>query len=286
MLVRLVPCLARTDVAVCAEQTSLWIPRLLPFLPPRFIKTSHGVGSLSARDDPRRRAAALTLVPSELERSTYIVRGFPPERIVATGYAKSAFRQRTPAQALFAEQRPILLYTPHWQRHRSSWWRWGRAIVEMLAAQDRFNVILAPHERLAEGAPEMRAVLAGVAHLPHMHIDTDSFAMVDGSYTAAADLYLGDTSSQVVEYLVTPRPCVFLNAQGIDWRSTDDHGFWHCGDVIDRLEALPAALDAAAERHDLYETIQAEFARSALGITGPAAAAANAQAIETFLQRL
>ena len=54
-LIRLIPHLRRARAVVCAEQTSLWLPRALPFLPP-FVKTSHGVGSMSARDDPRRRA--------------------------------------------------------------------------------------------------------------------------------------------------------------------------------------------------------------------------------------
>src|SRR5690554_3464904 len=46
MLVRLLPHLVRAPIAVCAEQTSLWLPTLLP-LPTRFVKTSHGVGSMS-----------------------------------------------------------------------------------------------------------------------------------------------------------------------------------------------------------------------------------------------
>ena len=273
MLLRLAPRLLGTRVAVCAEQTSLWLPYLLPFLPTRFVKTSHGVGSMSARDDPRRRAATRLLVPSEQERATYLARGFDPARVTATGYVKASFRQRTPARELFADPRPIIVYAPHWQRHRSSWWLWGRAIVAMLAAQSRFNVILAPHQRLVETEPGAAAALAEVAGLPHVHADTRGFAMVDGSYMAAADIYLGDTSSQIVEYLGDPRPCVFLNAQRIDWRATDDHQFWTCGDVVDRLEALPEALDAAADRHSLYADVQRAFAAEALGPTDGSAPA-------------
>lgn len=267
MLARLAPRLIGTAIAVCAEQTSLWIPTVLPFHPTRFIKTSHGVGSMSARDDRRRRAATRMLVPSERERATYLQRGFAPDRVIATGYVKAAFRQRTAARALFTEDKPILLYTPHWQRHRSSWWEWGREIVAMLAAQDRWNVILAPHQRLVEKAPEVRAVLGDVANLPHIHCDWESFAMVDGSYTAAADLYLGDTSSQVVEYLARPRPCVFLNPQQIEWRATDDHDFWTCGDVVDDLAGLADALMTAPARHAAYVPVQQAFAAGSLGDT-------------------
>ncbi len=278
-LIRLLPHLLGAKAVVCAEQTSLWLPTALPFLPIRFLKTSHGVGSMSARDDRRRRAAWRLLVPSEQEKATYTDRGVPPERVVVTGYVKAGFRGLGHPPKLFPDDKPVIVYVPHWQRHRSSWWEWGREVVAMLAAQDRFNVILAPHQRLVEKAPEVREVLASVAHLAHFHTDLDSFAMVDGSYMGAADLYLGDTSSQVVEYLIRPRPCLFLNAQGIDWRATDDHGFWQCGEVVDRLEALPAALDRALAAHPRYEAEQRAFASDALGDASEQAAHRAAAAV-------
>lgn len=285
MLARLVPHLARVPVAICAEQTSLWVPALLP-VRTRFIKTSHGAGSMSARDDPRRRTAWRMLVPSERERWTYLNRGFHPEQVVATGYVKASFaRAIAEPQRLFADDRPVILYTPHWQRHRSSWWDWGREIVAVLAGQDRFNVILAPHQRLAECEPSVRDILAGVAGLSHVHVDLDSFALVDGSYTAAADIYLGDTSSQVVEFLAAPRPCVFLNNRAIDWRATDDHGFWECGDVVDDLGQLQAAIEHAAERHAHYLAAQQAFAASSLGDTSAEAPVRAAREILAALER-
>lgn len=279
MLLRLAPRLARTRVAVCAEQTSLWLPRLLPFLPTHFVKTSHGVGSMSARDDPRRRAAWRMLVPSERERATYLDRGFAPERVLATGYAKASFAHRTPPARLFADDRPVLLYTPHWQRHRSSWWDWGREVVAMLAAQDRWNVILAPHQRLVERAPEVRDVLAAAARLPHVHADLDSFATVDGSYTAAADLYLGDTSSQVIEFLARPRPCVFLNPQRAAWVGDPSYAMWGAGEVVATLDELLPAINRAIVEHPHFRPFQADFAAESLGDTSFAAPAHAAAVI-------
>lgn len=263
LLARLLPHLWKVPVVVCAEQTSLWIPRLLPGRW-RFVKTSHGVGSMSARDDRRRRVAWRLLVPSERERRTYLDRGLPPETVIATGYVKASFKGQS-VHPHFVQPRPIILYAPHWQRHRSSWWDWGRRIVAMLGEQQDFNVILAPHQRLIERDPEVRRVLASVADRPHVHTDLDSFAMVDGSYTAAADIYLGDTSSQVVEFLARPRPCVFLNSQRIDWRATDDHGFWECGEVVDDPERIMGALEDAASLHGYYHAVQTQFAADSLG---------------------
>ena len=283
VLLRLLPHLLSARAVVCAEQTSLWLPRLFPWLRLPFVKTSHGVGSMSARDDPRRRAAALTLVPSERERATYLARGFAPERIVATGYVKAGFRQRSVTRPRFADDRPTILYAPHWQRHRSSWWSWGEAVVRRIVADGRWNLIFAPHQRLLEGAPDIRALMAELDRHPHVHCDADGFAMVDGSYTAAADLYLGDTSSQVIEFLIRPRPCVFLNPADIAWADDPAYAQWTCGPVVDRLDDLLPTLAAAPAGHGAYAAIQARFATESLGDASGDAPARAAAAIRAFL---
>jgi len=238
---------------------------------------------MSARDDPRRRAATLTLVPSERERATYLARGFAPERIVATGYVKAGFRQRSVTRPPFADDRPTILYAPHWQRHRSSWWSWGEAVVRRIVADGRWNLIFAPHQRLLEGAPDIRALMAELDRHPHVHCDADGFAMVDGSYTAAADLYLGDTSSQVIEFLIRPRPCVFLNPANIAWADDPAYAQWACGPVVDRLDDLIPTLAAAPAGHGDYAAIQARFAAESLGDASGDAPARAAAAIRAFL---
>ncbi len=264
MLARLAPYLARTAVVVCAEQTSLWLPAVLP-LRTRFIDTFHGAGSMMARGHWRRRAGWRTLVAAERDRGALIAGGDNPARIVTTGYVKAAFRQRTPPARLFADAKPVILYNPHWQAHRSSWWHWGPEIVERILADGRFNLIFAPHQRLVERAPAVRAFVAGLAGRSGVHCDLDSFAMVDGSYTAAADLYLGDTSSQMVEYLMRPRPCVFLNALGADWKGDASYAMWDAGEVVETLAALIPAIERAPTRHPDHAEFQVRFVEEALG---------------------
>lgn len=282
MLARLAPKLWRTPVAVCAEQTSLWLPRALPFLPTRFVKTSHGVGSMSARDDPRRRAAWAMCVPSERERATYLARGFAAERVVATGYVKASFHadRRVPA---FPDPRPVVLYTPHWQRRRSSWWDWGPQVARSVADDGRWNLIFAPHQRLVEKADDLRAVAAELAARPNVHVDLDSFACVDGSYTAAADLYLGDTSSQLIEFLANPRPAVFLNPQAADWAEDPNYAMWTAGEVIGGVTDLLPALARAPERHEEFVSAQRTLAESSLGPTDGSAPGRVAEVIRSAL---
>lgn len=282
MLARLVPMLRGARVVVCAEQTSLWIPRVLPTRT-RYIFTVHGAGPLNYNRDGRLKCAWRLLVPSALHTPEHLANGIRPERIVETGYAKASFPPSLRPSDLFADARPILLYAPHWQRHRSSWWNWGREIVAMLAEQDRYNVILAPHQRLFERDPEACAALQVLKARPHIHVDSDSFAMVDGSYTAMADLYLGDSSSQIVEYLAQPRPCVLLDSPGMSWRSDEQEGYRNCGDVVRDMAALWPAIAQAPERHPHFADFQTRFAARALGDTS---AAAPMRAAEAIMQAL
>jgi CDP-glycerol glycerophosphotransferase (TagB/SpsB family) len=185
--------------------------------------------------------------------------------VVATGYLKAAFHRRTDTRVEFPEARPIVLYTPHWQRRRSSWWAWGAEILEKLLRDGRYNVIFAPHQRLVERAPELRHLVRRLSGFPHLHCDLDGFAMVDGSYTEISDIYLGDTSSQVVEFLTRPRPCVFLNPDQVDWRRDESYSQWTCGEVVEDLDELTPALARAPDAHDRFRPLQVEFAATRLG---------------------
>lgn len=270
MLLRLAPYLARVPVAVCAERTSLWLPTLLPFKT-RFIQTLHGAGSMNMRSDRRRKSAWRTLVSSGRERDAFLQYDVDPERIVVTGYMKSAFHQRTCATPAFEEHRPIVLYTPHWQRHRSSWWDWGEEIVRRITANGGYNLIFAPHQRLVEDVPGLRKFCDDLRNRSDVHCDLESFAMVDGSYTAAADIYLGDTSSQVLEFLMRPRPCVFLNSWKPAWENDPSYAMWACGEVVSDIESVLPALAHAPEKQSHYAPIQAAYAADCLGDTSGSA---------------
>ncbi len=206
MLAGMLPFLLRTAGGSVAEQTSLWIPTLLPWLRVRFVKLAHGSGTLMSRGDARRRSAWRMPVPSQSEQQQYLQRGVDRSDVPVVGSVKPTFRHRMHRELPFPDRRPVVRYNPHWQRRRSSWWDWGHDIVRQLIEQNLYNVILAPHQRLAEADPQLPQILRDAARHPHVHSDLDSFAMVDGSYTAAADIYLGDTSSQVIEFLAAPAP--------------------------------------------------------------------------------
>lgn len=286
LLARLTPRLLGARAVVCAEQTSLWIPALFGRflrLPP-FIQTLHGAGTInSGRGDRRRHAAALFMVPSESERVRYLDQGLDPQRIVTTGYVKAGFAHLAVSTPRFPQQRPIVLFNPHWQRHRSSWWEWGREVIAQIHASGRYNLIFAPHQRLVEGVPELRALCAELSTRDDTICDIDSFAAVDGSYPLAADIYLGDTSSQIVEFLQTPRPAVFLDPLHRSWRDDPSLAMWHCGEVVTAIAALLPALDRASENQSGLAAVKAAFVEEQMGISDGSGPDRAADAILAFL---
>jgi hypothetical protein len=184
------------------------------------------------------------------------------------GYPKLDLPRR-PAERLFAEDRPVVLYNPHW-RVASSWPRWGEQVLERFAASRDFNLVFAPHVNLFGRAADARG-LERFRALPNVHVDVDGPRLLDLTYATVADLYLGDASSQLFEVLALGRrPCVFLDPHGISagapldekevrlgplGRIALEEG-WRCGEVVTRLDDLPAALDRGLARPDAFRAAQ------------------------------
>ena len=86
------------------------------------------------------------------------------------------------------------------------------------------------------------------------------------TYTLAADIYLGDFSSQLYEFLVLPRACVFLDVRGeggIDDSKLPE--MWRCGETVTGLEDVIGALDRSMKRHPEYRPHQSALVLDAYG---------------------
>lgn len=85
--------------------------------------------------------------------------------------------------------------------------------------QSSYNLIFAPHIRAAENMnASERAHWQQLAVPGRMIVDLDSPRLIDMTYTLTADIYLGDLSSQLYEFLIKPRPVAFINAHRVDWQ--------------------------------------------------------------------
>jgi CDP-glycerol glycerophosphotransferase (TagB/SpsB family) len=146
-----------------------------------------------------------------------------------------------------------------------------------------------------------RRVLASVEHrkirfrqeiparyrqLDHIRIDTGSERSVDMSYTRNADLYIGDVSSQVYEFIQHLRPAIFLNSHGARWQDDPSYAFWKFGQVIDDVADLGTALERAFPLGEDYRKRQSEaFAQTFSIDPGRSSASRAAEAIAAYLQR-
>jgi hypothetical protein len=273
------------DAIAVPERTSILLKRLGASRP-RYIHLDHGAGDRAAGFDPRIREFDMVLLPGDKHRDRMLREGLIwPGRYAVVGYPKfeAADAVRDATWRPFDNDRPTVLYNPHFS-DLGSWAAFGEAVLGAFAEQDRYNLILAPHVRMLDGkAARWRTLIETYGDRPHIHIDTGSERSIDMTYTTVADVYLGDVSSQVYEFLREPRPCVFLDSQGVDWRQDENYAHWRFGPVArtpDRV--LPAIVEAIAG-HASFRDIQTEgFERTFASGSGSASVRA-AQALRAFL---
>ncbi len=246
------------DAVVTPERTTALI-RKLGVKRPRLVYTQHGAGDRGGPFEPRLGVFDLVMAAGPKQRDRMVPAFVRPENCAVVGYPKfDIVEALTPHPVSpFADDRPIVLYNPHFDPALSSWPRWGLEAVEQLADDGRFNLILAPHVRLFDqaAAPDKTPLERFAGH-PRVHIDLGSPACIDMTYTRLADLYLGDVSSQIYEFLRTPRPTAFLNAHSVAWRGDESYRHWLYGPVLDQVSDLPDALEAAIASHGDYLTEQ------------------------------
>jgi hypothetical protein len=110
------------------------------------------------------------------------------------------------------------------------------------------------------------------------------------TYLRAADLYLGDQSSQVYEFINRPRPCVFLNPARAEWHGNPCYRSWTFGPVVEDIADIDRSIDAALNDFPRWRPAQqAALDDDAIGPDAPFADAPaserGARAIAEFLER-
>lgn len=285
---------ASLDVLVVAEKASALLRTRYGLKNLRLIHTRHGAGDRAVGFNRASSLFDLVLVsgPKIKER---LVRdaGIAPEKTAVVGYPKFDVAGPPAALKFSGNGRKTVLYNPHCSPHLSSWYRHGRAVLDYFARSSDYNLILAPHVMLFE-----RPLMVAIDRLslnfpgkiadhyraaPNIHVDLGSRACTDMSYTKAADVYLGDVSSQVYEFLLQPRPCLFLNPAS--YRARIDPNFEHqrAGPVITTPADLDAGLEAAIGTHWAYAPIQKDMFERSIELESTPSSVRAAMAIENYI---
>lgn len=262
------PSILRHDVAVVAERTSLWLPRLARRLGANFIYNEHGAAPHANFGTARNRFATRILMPGAGMAQRVRESGHEDAPIELVGYIKRDFIREVSGSGTlppFKEKRPTVVYVPHWLQGKSSWWAMGEQVLDHFARSKDYNLIVAPHIRLPEVEPEFEAKVRPYRRCPNIHIDSGSFRLIDQSYINGADIYLGDGSSQVVEFAERPRPVIFLNPDHVDWQADPRFSHWSMGQVIDDIADLDAALAAAPGKLAGFAPVQRAYVERMMG---------------------
>ncbi|ARR52199.1 hypothetical protein HY78_01340 [Rhizorhabdus wittichii DC-6] len=277
------------DAIALPERTSIML-RSLGVTRPRFIHIDHGAGDRAAGFDPRIARFDFALMAGEKQRRRMLAEGLVREDASAVvGYPKfdAADRLRDRSWTPFAVERPIILYNPHFSPTLGSWRDHGFELVRRIAEADRYNLIVAPHIRLCDtrgGRAAAEAAFGPFAALPHVHVDYGSERSIDMTYTSMADIYLGDVSSQVYEFLRRPRPCLFVNGNGRTWQGDPNHDHWRFGPVIDGAAQVVPAIEQAIATHRDFAAVQAAAFRDTFDLhDGERHSRRAAEAIAGFL---
>lgn len=282
------------DILVVAEKTSLALKSRYGLKHLKIVHTRHGAGDRAIGFDPASGAFDHVLVSGRKIRDRLIAEaGVDPSKISIVGYPKFDLPPEPRLHPLIEDGRPVVLYNPHVSPHLSSWYAAGRQVLDWFVEHEDHHLIFAPHVMLFErpfvltidklrvdrpGRIEERYLRA-----PNIHIDLGSRASTTMAYTQRADIYLGDASSQVYEFLLRPRPCVFLNPQKLAWQGDANFAHWRTGPVIEGAAGLGPALEAAqAEHRSRYAPVQRELFDYSFDLTDEPSSVRAARALARF----
>jgi len=226
---------------------------------PRFIKFPHGVAGRAYVYNKDLVDFDLHVIFGQYYYDQLKKKGLLSKQNVIVGYPKLDVVKNLEPQLFFENNKPTVLYNPHFSPPFSSWHFMGIQILEFFLQNDSYNLIFAPHINLFNkvGGDEKNSIPEKYLAANNIKIDLGSENSVNMAYLNAADIYLGDVSSQSFEFMIDPRPCVFLNPGNIDYKNDVDFRFWRCGEVINSVEGLKPALNKASEKFKTnYKAIQ------------------------------
>lgn len=236
----------------------------------RFAYVPHGAGDRMVSFHPDKGGFDRILVSGAKTARELVARGVAaPEKIRVVGYPKFDTIDLSRRERLFENDNPVFVYNPHFDPLLSSWYDHGPALLDWFLTREgqAFNIIFAPHIMLFKKklhvSLEYRTARLRPDLAPRWHeaanilIDTGSTRLVDMTYTLSADGYIGDVSSQIYEFLVHPRPLLFLDVFSDNPRSREGrYPAWDAGEVARDAAGLTALIPGAQARQEALRPVQ------------------------------
>jgi CDP-glycerol glycerophosphotransferase (TagB/SpsB family) len=165
------------------------------------------------------------------------------------------YHENDPPLNIFANDLPIILYNPHYDKKLSSFYNDSERIITTILDSEKYNIILSPHplintwffkDRIKKRYPKSE----------RLHKDWSSFHKVNFDYMKIADLYLGDISSSVYEWLYFDKPIIFYNSHNIQWKNNPYHKYWELGEVVSDVQQLMDTLEKTFQGQNEYGEVR------------------------------
>lgn len=287
--------LKNAAVIVSTERTCLRLKRKWGSEGPQFIFVPHGAGDRSVTYHPDMVDFDAMLVSGQKVADEMIGHSLAhQDNVEIIGYPKFDVINSERRQRFFDNDKPVFLYNPHFDPYLSSWYSHGHEIVNWFAfgpGRD-FNLILAPHimlfrkklhvsleYKVAKMRPEIDPRWSD---LPNILVDVSSDLLCDMSYTIGSDVYIGDVSSQIYEFLLHARPAFFIDTHS-PRGSELPYLSWQSGDVVRSADQLFGLLPDFRDRGRHYHARQLEIFDYTMSSGGLSSSERGAQALISWL---
>ncbi len=287
---------AALEALVVPETTSTFLKTRFGLSSLKLIYLPHGAGDGAAGFQKITRHFDLVLLSGEKVRDRMLAKGLiRRDGYAVIGYPKYDFVDARPCARLFDNAKPTVIYNPHFNPLLSSWYTIGEQVLDWFASQRNYNLVFAPHIMLFKRRihtsiinRKMRirsALPTRFRGLSNIIVDTGSSNLIDMSYTRSADIYLGDVSSQIYEWIRWPRPAIFFDTRKTDWKKDPHYEQWFLGDVIHDVSMLPRALESATKHLEVYAPLQRAAWANTFSFSDKPAALRAAEAILEYMAR-
>lgn len=249
---------------------------------PIYICTGHGAGDRKQGFGTSYSCCDYIFVPGKAKYDRMIKENnIPHDKCRIIGYPKFDITVKKEKKFFFSNNLPIVIYNPHFNAKETSWFEWGDYILKYFKNNPNYNLIFAPHIMLyAKKSTKMLSEYKA----ENILIDVDSHSLSDMTYIAAADIYLGDVSSQVYEFIgIKKRPCVFLNTQKADWMNNNNYRMWNIGDVVNNIDELDNTINNVQKNFSKYEKLQQQYVEKTFTKLNETSSSIGAEAIKEIL---
>ena len=158
---------------------------------------------------------------------------------------------------IFNNNLPIVLYNPHYDKKESSFYKDAEKIVSAILESKKYNIILSPHPLVNKWYFFDRIKLH-FSKSERLYIDWSSIHKVNFDYMKIADIYLGDVSSSIYEWLFFDKPMIFYNSHNVEWKNNPYYRFWNLGNIAADPQELLKHLDKSISGDDSFARVRKE----------------------------